>query len=80
MRRPHVFERSAPRGRRPALQEPTPEAARQIAEVLPELVRIAEAGGQSSLAYLLTLAKLDAESAIRRAVGGSAPSPADDDN
>lgn len=62
MRRPQVFERSAPRGRRPAFQESSWEAARQVAEALPELIRVAERGGQAALAYLLTVA----ESAARR--------------
>ena len=72
MRRPHVFERSVPRRRRQAFQEPSAEAARHVAEALPELIRIAEAGCQSALAYLLTVAEMEAESAARRAAEGDA--------
>ncbi|HEX4765937.1 MAG TPA: hypothetical protein VH414_06635 [Lichenihabitans sp.] len=78
MRRPHVFERSAPRSQRPPFQEPSLDAARRVAEALPELVRIAEAGGQATLAYLLTLAKLEAESAARRAAGQVASNGSDE--
>ena len=40
---------------------------------MPELIRIAEAGGQSTLAYLLTVAKDEAERATRRE--GEEPTP-----
>ncbi len=79
MRRPHVFERSARRRRRPAFQEPSPDAARQIVDALPELIRIAEAGGQTALAYLLTLAEIEADSAARRGVDEAGPDAAEHD-
>ncbi len=79
MRRPHVFERSAPRGRRLSFQQPSPGADREVADALPALIRVAEAGGQSSLAYLLTLAKLEAERAARRAADEGASSAVGDE-
>ena len=64
MRRPHVYERSAPRGQRPAYHEPASDfeaAAREIASALPALIARAEAAGLATLAGLLGLARDEAE-------------------
>ena len=56
MRRPHVYERSAPRGARGAYQEPPVAAApaiKDLAAALPELIDKAQAAGLVPTADLL---------------------------
>lgn len=65
MRRPHVYERSAPRGARGAYQEPsvaaTP-AAQELGAALPAMIDKAQAAGLATTADLLrrALAELQA--------------------
>lgn len=64
MRRPHVYERSAPRRRRdqgvmPGL-DPA-EAARSIARAMPNLMAMAEAAHLANLADLIDAAWAEAE-------------------
>ena len=62
MRRPHVYERSAPRGARGAYQEPPAAAApaiKDLAAALPELIDKAQAAGLGSTADLLRQALAD---------------------
>ena len=70
MRRPHVFQRSAPRVWRDVEQEAgadyTP-AARATIAVLPALLREAEAAGAVTLARYLGQALTEAEGIVRRA-------------
>lgn len=64
MRRPHVYERSAPRRRREEAQEPRADAAgcaRSVARAMPALVATAEAAGLTGLAELLDAAWAEAE-------------------
>ncbi len=69
MRRPNVYERSAPRAARSAYREPATdhvEAARAIADQLGPLIARADAAGQSRLADLLHQARLEAETIAGR--------------
>ncbi len=64
MRRPHVYERSVPRTRRDAYQEPAgdPEiVAQAIARTLPAMILDAEEAGLTSVADHLTKALKAAE-------------------
>lgn len=64
MRRPHVYERSAPRPRRDAFQAPEGdplEAARAVLRGLPPLVAAAESAGLAALVDLLDAARIEAE-------------------
>lgn len=62
MRRPHVYERSAPRGARAAYQEP-PTAAmsaiQDLAAALPAMIDKAQAAGLATTADLLHRALAD---------------------
>jgi hypothetical protein len=63
MRRPHVYERSAPRGKRESFQEPAQEPAevvRAIALQLGGAIEEAEAAGLKLLAYYLDVARREA--------------------
>ena len=69
MRRPHVYERSAPRAKRDVEQERGGEyapAARAVLDVVPALLREAEAAGATTLARLLGQALTEAEGIVRR--------------
>lgn len=75
MRRPHVYERSAPRGQRPAYREPNSdpaETARAIAGYLRDLLAKAEATELATLARLLASALDKSE---RLAARQSGPGP-----
>ena len=63
MRRPHVYERSAPRISKPPYDEPSAAAlvARTIAAQLTIMVEKAYGAGQSGLADLLEVARIEAE-------------------
>ncbi|RYC31125.1 hypothetical protein D3273_15570 [Lichenibacterium minor] len=64
MRRPHVYERSAPRRRRDEGVAPgvdPAEAARGVARALPALVAMAESANLAGLASLLDAAWAEAE-------------------
>ncbi len=64
MRRPHVYERSAPRGQKPAYREPEfdpAETARAIAGELRDLLAKAEATNLECLARLLASALEESE-------------------
>ena len=64
MRRPHIFERSAPRFRREPYQEPRPDpgaVARGIGRQLPDLAAGAAAAGLTTLAGLLDAARIEAD-------------------
>ncbi|WP_237482996.1 hypothetical protein [Lichenibacterium dinghuense] len=77
MRRPHVFERSAPRARRDVEQEAGADyipAARAAIVALPALLREAEAAGAVTLARHLGHALTEAEGIVRRAPCPSSPS------
>ena len=66
MRRPHVYERSAPRTARGTYQQPAADAGiagRSIAASLPSLIAKAEAAGLSGLADLLDRALAEADRA-----------------
>lgn len=75
MRRPHVYERSAPRGQRPAYREPDSdpvETARAIAGELRDLLGKAQATKLATLATLLASALDESE---RLAAQPSGPGP-----
>ena len=63
MRRPHVFQRSAPRGRREAYRQPVdkPATGRLIAGQLGAMIDRAEGDGLGTLAELLDRARIEAE-------------------
>ena len=64
MRRPNVYERSAPRGVRRAYREPATdgvESARAVAYGLAPLIARATTAGQSKLIELLEAARDEAE-------------------
>lgn len=63
MRRPHVYERSAPRSSRDAYREPTNPAivGAMIADRLGPLIAMSEATGLEALADLLKRAKTEAD-------------------
>ncbi len=64
MRRPHVYERSAPRRRRGEGVAPgvdRAEAARHVARAMPGLMALAESANLSALADLLDAAWDEAE-------------------
>lgn len=64
MRRPHVYERSAPRRRREDCVTPgvdPAEAARHVARAMPALMAMAESANLSALANLLDAAWAEAE-------------------
>jgi hypothetical protein len=70
MRRPHVYERSAPRAKRDAEQECSGDyvpAARAVVDAVPALLREAEAAGAITLARFLEQALTEAEGILRRA-------------
>ena len=70
MRRPHVYERSAPRARRDLEHEGGADyvpAARAVLDAVPALLREAEAAGAVTLARFLGQALNEAESILRRA-------------
>jgi hypothetical protein len=70
MRRPHVYERSAPRAKRDVEQECGGDyvpAARAVLDALPTLLRDAEAAGAITLARFLGQALTEAEGIVRRA-------------
>ena len=65
MRRPHVYERSAPRGSRGAYQEPAiaaGPAVQELGEALPAMIGKAEAAGLVTTADLLRRALADLQS------------------
>ena len=69
MRRPHVYERSAPRARRDVEQEGGADyvpAARAVLAAVPALLREAEAAGAVALARYLGQALTEAEGIVRR--------------
>ncbi len=68
MRRPHVYERTAPRARRDVEQGGADylPAARAAISALPELLILAEASGAITLARFLGQALTEAESIMRR--------------
>lgn len=69
MRRPHVYERSAPRARQGDHHEPTADyapAARAVLDAVPVLLRQAEACGATALARFLGQALVEAEGIVRR--------------
>ncbi len=63
MRRPHVFERSAPRSKREAYQQTAdrPATGRQIALQLAPMIERAAGDGLGELAALLDIARIEAE-------------------
>ena len=64
MRRPHVYERSVPRNRRDAYQEPAGDSAivaQAIARTLPGMIQDAEDAGLTIVASHLTRALEAAE-------------------
>ncbi len=64
MRRPHVYERSVPRTRRDAYQEPAGDpavVAQAIARTLPAMIQDAEDAGLTTVADHLTRALKAAE-------------------
>lgn len=66
MRRPHVYERSAPRPSRSAYQEPQTDpavASREIVFALVNLIAKAELSGLATLAACLQSALVEAETA-----------------
>ena len=70
MRRPHVYERSAPRAKRDVEQEcsgGSVPAARAALDALPAVLREAEAAGAVTLARFLGQALMEAEGIVRRA-------------
>ena len=70
MRRPHVYERTAPRARRDVEQESGADygpAARAVLASVPDLLRQAEACGAVTLARFLGQALTEAEGIVRRA-------------
>lgn len=72
MRRPHVYERSAPRVR-PDLTAPiarSAEVATFISRILPALIDAARGEGLDSLADALEMARCQAEVAVGRGVVG----------
>ncbi len=74
MRRPHVYERSVPRARREAYQQPEGgdrQAARVTLRALPAMMAAADAAGLTALLGLLAAARAEAE----RVDAGAAPGP-----
>lgn len=70
MRRPHVYERMAPRARRDFEQEGGANyvpAARAVLAGVPTLLHEAEAAGAATLARFLGQALTEAEGIVRRA-------------
>jgi hypothetical protein len=70
MRRPHVYERSAPRAKRDIEREGRADhvpAARAVINAVPTLLREAEAAGAITLARFLGQALTEAEGILRRA-------------
>jgi hypothetical protein len=70
VRRSHVYERSAPRAKRDVEQECNGDyvpAARSVLDVVPALLREAEAAGAVTLARFLGQALTEAEGIVRRA-------------
>ena len=69
MRRPHVYERTAPRARRDVEQGGADyvPAARYVLAAVPALLREAEASGAVTLARFLGQALTEAEGIVRRA-------------
>ena len=70
MRRPHVYERSAPRAKRDVEQEcggDSVPAARAVLDAVPALLREAEVCGATTLARFLGQALMEAEGIVRRA-------------
>ena len=70
MRRPHVYERSAPRAKRDVEQGCRGDympAARAVLDAVPALLRHAEACGAVTLARLLGRSLTEAEGIVRRA-------------
>jgi hypothetical protein len=70
MRRPHVYERSAPRSSRDSHHESTADygpAALAVIDSVPALLRAAEAAGAVTLARFLGRALTEAEGIVRRA-------------
>jgi hypothetical protein len=68
MRRPHVYERSAPRAARTPYEEPATEgasAARSIAYQLGAMIVMADGAGLSALGQLLQSARTEAERRTR---------------
>ena len=71
MRRPHVYERSAPRAKRDFEQgcsSDSVSAARAVLDALPALLRDAEAAGTITLARLLGPALTEAQGILRQAL------------
>ncbi len=71
MRRPHVYERSATRAARGPRPEPSDDyvpAARAVLEIVPALLREAEAAGAIVLARYLGQALTEADGIVRRAL------------
>jgi hypothetical protein len=69
MRRPHIFERLAPRAKRDVEQECGDDyapVARSVLGAPPTLLREAEAAGAITLAQFLEQALTEAESIVRR--------------
>jgi hypothetical protein len=69
MRRPHVYERSAPRAKRDVEQEGRADygpAARAVLDAVPALLREAEVCGAVTLARLLGQALTETEGILRR--------------
>ena len=69
MRRPHVYERSAPRARPDTTRTPQSDytsAAQAVLQDVPALLRHAEASGAVTLARYLGQALSEAESIMRR--------------
>ncbi len=78
MRRPHVYERSAPRRRRDDGVAPgidPAEAARHIARAMPALIALADGADLPVLAHLLDTAWAEAEK-VEDEAGGAGPPPA----
>lgn len=70
MRRPHVYERTAPRARRSVEQESGADyvpATHAVLAAVPDLLRQAEAAGAVVLARYLGQALTEAEGIVRRA-------------
>ena len=71
MRRPHVYERTAPRARRDFEQEGGANyvpAARSVLGAVPALLLEAEGAGAVTLARFLGQALTEAEGIVRRAL------------
>ena len=78
MRRPHVYERSVPRTRRDAYQEPAGDSAivaQAIARTLPAMIQDAEDAGLTIVANHLTRALEAAEGRLAEPLESAVDEP-----